>query len=175
MLAVRIPVKPQHPHSFSLRLILKQGYLFVSKQKNAHCIPLLCMWNHKRIHHHIENELEIHVRVRLQLQACLDLLCSPCFKKKDIHVTDSSVSCYSNLPSQFPRRKTAKVFCFERKIMWWTISCVSQAVLCVRGTSRRLMGSCRSSAPGTTMTLTSELESQGPPYRSVRKYVLLVS
>lgn len=64
-----------------------------------------------------------------------------------------------------------------RVIDEWTVSnnilCL-QGVLCVMGTSRRPTGSSRSSAPGTTTTLTSELGSQGPLYRSVMKYVLQV-
>lgn len=47
--------------------------------------------------------------------------------------------------------------------------CVSQEVLCVKETLRRLMESCRSFAPGMTTTLTWEPESQGPHYRSVIK------
>lgn len=44
-----------------------------------------------------------------------------------------------------------------------------QVVRCVRGTSRRWRGSCRSVAPGMTITLISGLGSRGPPCRLVMK------
>lgn len=44
-----------------------------------------------------------------------------------------------------------------------------QVVRCVRGTSRRWRGSCRSFAPGMTITLISGLGNRGPPCRLVMK------